>query len=76
MLTVFSVEDRGPANWAKPEYELGALISDANEFARGTEYSERRRETGQCGKDTAGPALAGETVTQANAAWFAVDLNA
>ena len=76
MVTVFSVEDSSPANWAEPEYERGSLISDANEFGGGTEDFERCRETGQCRKNTAGPLLAGEAVTYADASWFAFDLNA
>ena len=52
MVTVFSVEDSSPANWAEPEYELGSLISDANEFGGGTEDFERGREASQRRKDT------------------------
>ena len=63
MVTVFSMEDISPANWAEPEYELGALISDTNEFGGGTEDFERGREAGQCRKNTARPLLAGEAVT-------------
>lgn len=76
IVPVFGVEDGSPANWAEPEYELGSLIPDTNVFVGGTEYFERSREAGQCCEDTAGPLLASETVANANALWFAFDLNA
>jgi hypothetical protein len=76
IVTVFGVEDGSPTNWAEPEYELGSLIPDSNVLGGGTEDFERSRETGQCCEDTAGPLLAGEAVANANAMWFAFDLNA
>jgi hypothetical protein len=76
MVTVFGVEDGSPTNWAEPEYELGALIPDTNVFGGGTEDFEWSREAGQCCEDAACPLLAGEAVAQADALWFAFDLNA
>jgi hypothetical protein len=75
-VTGFGVEDGSPTNWAEPEYELGSLIPDTDVFRGGTEDFERSREAGQCCEDTAGPLLAGEAVANANASWFAFDLNA
>ena len=76
IVTVFGVEDGSPTNRAEPEYELGSLIPDANVFGGGTKDFERSREAGQCCEDTAGPLLAGEAVANADASWFAFDLNA
>jgi len=76
IVTIFGAEDGGPTNWAKPEYELGSLIPDTNVLGGGTEDFERSREAGQCCEDTAGPLLAGEAVANADASWFAFDLNA
>jgi len=76
LVTLFSVEDVGPADWAEPELEPGTLIAGADVFGGGTEDFERSRKARQCCEDTAGPLLAGEAVANANASWFAFDLNA
>jgi hypothetical protein len=76
ILTIFGVEDSRPTNGAEPEYELGSLIPDTNVFGSGAEDLERSREAGQCCEDAAGPLLTCEAVAQANAPWFAFDLNA
>jgi hypothetical protein len=76
ILTVFGVEDGRSTNGAEPEFELGSLIPDANVLGGRAEDFERSRETGQRREDTTGPLLAGEAVANANALWFALDLNA
>jgi len=76
IVTLFAVEDSSPTNRAKPEDESGSLVPDTHVFGGRTEDFERSREAGQCREDTAGPLLAGEAVANADAAWFAFDLNA
>ena len=69
------MEDGSPTDWAESEDELCALVPDTDVFGGGTEDFERSGEAGQCCEGAAGPSLAGETVTNANASWFARDVN-
>ena len=69
------MEDGSAANRTEPEYDLGSLISDAHVFGGGTEDFKRGREARQRCEDTTSSFLAGEAVANANASWFAFDLN-
>jgi hypothetical protein len=72
----FAVEDRGPADRAEPESELGALIPDPNVFGGAAEDFERSGEARQRCEDAAGSLLTGEAVANADSARFAFDFNA
>jgi hypothetical protein len=71
----FRVEDGSPTNGAKPEDELGTLVSDTDVFGGVPKDLEGCVEAGQCREHTAGPLLAGEAVADANASWLALNSN-
>jgi hypothetical protein len=76
ILIFLGVEYRGPANGAKPKYELGSAVADASEFGRGTGYLVWSGESGQRCENAAGPLLAGQAVANANSPWLTFDFNA
>jgi len=76
VVTLFAVEDGGPADRAEPESELGAPISDSDVFGGSSEDFERSGEARQRCEDAAGSLLTGEAVANADSARFAFDFNA
>jgi hypothetical protein len=71
-----SVENRGSADWAEPEPEPRSLISGADVFGGHAGNFERRCEPRESCEHTSGASLAGETVTNADASRFTLDLHA
>ena len=65
-IAVFRVKQSGPANGTKPEDKASALITDSRVLGRSTVNLVGRRESGQRGKDTAGAALAGQAMADAD----------
>src|SRR6267378_1259593 len=67
VVTLFGVKHGRPANRAEPESELRSVVPDTHVFGGGAEDLERRSEARERREHTAGPALAGEAVADADA---------
>jgi hypothetical protein len=75
-VSLFGVEDVGPADRAEPEPESGTLIADADVLCGRAKDLERSSEACQRSEDTAGPLLTREAVAEANSPRSAFNLNA
>ena len=74
--TLFGVEHSCPAHRTESEPEPGALITDAHVLGCAAGNVIRSGEAGQRCENTAGPALAGEAVANANTERFAMNFDA
>jgi hypothetical protein len=75
-VTLFSVEHRRPAHRTESKPESGALVADAHVFGGSAVNPIRSGEAGQRRENTAGPALTGEAVANANTERFPMNLDA
>ena len=75
-LPFFGVKEISPADRTKPEPELRALIPCAYVFGSSTKDFVRRRKARQRREHAAGSSLAGEAMTNANAARSTFNFNA
>src|SRR5580698_5352743 len=75
-LAVLGMEEVRPADRAEAEGEPRALVAGANIFGRLAEDPIGRGEAGQGGEDAAGSPLAGQAMTDADAARLALNLDA
>ena len=76
LVTLFGVEHRCPAHRTESEPEPGALVADAHVFGGSAANLIRCREAGQRCENTAGPALTGEAVANADVERFTMNLDA